>query len=152
MSSDSDTQVTAGMLIPNDGGGGPITFQWNPISVHVQKVINWQHLRVVGREHAFQQYACGEPRTYTISFELSASNRGKSFVKETVDQIMELTKPTVGGTVKRPPECTLILGDFINLKCIVHRVRVAHKEFFDPQGLNSTFAVVVIDFEEVIDD
>jgi hypothetical protein len=152
MSGDGDTQVTQAMIIPMDGGGGPITLQWNPKLVAVNKTIRWQHLRVAGREQPFQQYGCGEPRMYTIHFELSASNRGKGYVKETVDSIMELTKPTVGGTVKRPPKCMLIMGSFINLTCIVHSVKVRHNEFFDPMGLNSTFADVVIDFEEYLED
>lgn len=151
MYGDADTVFTRGMIIPIDGNARPITFQWNPKIVNIQKLILWQHIRVAGREHGFQQYGCGEPRIYSITFELSRSNNSDRFVKSNVDDIMELTKPQdVGGTVKRPPICMLIMGDYIQLMCIVRQVRVNNLEFFDPLGLNSTYAVVTVEFEEYI--
>ena len=148
----ADTIFTRGMLIPLDGEASVITFQWNPSQVIQDKKIKWNHLKVAGREQPFQQYGCGEPKIYMFPFTISRSNNSPNFVMMVQDQLMEYTKPTAGGTVKRPPLAQLILGSYLNLKCIVRDIKTQNTEFYDPINLLPTSAEVVVTVEEYLDE
>lgn len=148
MNNSGDTFFTRGMLIPLDGDATIITFQWNPKSVMRDKTIKWQHLKVAGREQPFQQYGCGEPEKYVFPFSISRSNNQPDFVKYVQTELMKFTKPTAGGTVKRPPLCQLILGMYLNIMCIVTDIRFQSEEFFDPINLLPTSCEVVLSVEK----
>jgi hypothetical protein len=148
----ADTIFTRGMLIPLDGEASVITFQWNPSSVVQDKKIKWNHLKVAGREQPFQQYGCGEAKIYMFPFTISRSNNAPNFVMMVQDQIMEYTKPTAGGTVKRPPLAQLILGAYLNLKCIVRDVKFQNIEFYDPINLLPTSSEALVTVEEYLDE
>lgn len=152
MNNSGDTFFTRGMIIPLDGDASIITFQWNPKSVMRDKAIKWQHLKVAGREQPFQQYGCGEVEKYVFPFTISNSNNGPDFVKLVQDQLMKLTKPTAGRTVKRPPLCQLILGMYLNLMCIVTDVRFQSVEFFDPINLLPTSCEAIVSVERYLPD
>jgi hypothetical protein len=151
LTNSGDTFFTRGMIIPLDGDASVITFQWNPKSVMQDKSIKWQHLAVAGREQPFQQYGCGQPHKYVFPFTVSRSNNGPDFVKWVQDELLKLTKPTAGGTVKRPPLCQVILGTYLNIKCIVTDVRFQSEEFFDPINLLPTSCEAVISVERYLD-
>lgn len=148
----ADTIFTRGMLIPLDGEAPVITFQWNPQNIISDKKIKWQHLRVAGREQPFQQYGCGEARVFMFAFSISRSNNAPNFVKMVQDQLIEYTKPTAGGTVKRPPLAQLILGTYLNLRCIVRDIKFAQQEFFDPVNLLPTACESILTVEEYLPD
>lgn len=152
MNNSGDTTFTRGMLIPLDGEASVITFQWNPKNVMQDKAIKWNHLKVAGREQPFQQYGCGEPDKYVFPFSVSRSNNGPDFVKFVQEELLKYTKPTAGGTVKRPPLCQLILGTYLNIMCIVVDVRFQTQEFFDPINLMPTSCEAVLSVERYLPD
>lgn len=145
---DADAPNTSAMLIPMEGGGGPIGFQWNPHKIHRSKKIKYNQLRVAGREQPILQYGCGEAQTYTIEFDVSRYNRGDSHVKDTVDKIFKLTKPTVGGFIKRPPRCEFILGDAINVTVFVASIDVEYGPLYNPTSLLPYMSKVTMVLEE----
>lgn len=148
----ADTIFTRGMIIPLDGEASVITFQWNPMGVLQDKKIKWNQLRVAGREQPFQQYGCGEARVFIFPFTISRSNNAPNFVQMVQDQILAYTKPTAGGTVKRPPLAQVILGTYLNLQCIVRDVKFQATEFYDPINLLPTSCQAVVTVEEYLED
>lgn len=145
---DADAPNTSAMLVPMDGGGGPISFQWNPHKIKRSKKIKWNQLRVAGREQPILQYGCGEAQVYSIEFHISRYNRGASHVKSTVDQIFQLTKPTVGAFVKRPPRVQFIMGSHIRLTCYVQSIDVEFNNLAHPTSLLPYLAKVQMVLEE----
>jgi hypothetical protein len=152
MNNSGDTYFTRGMIIPLDGDASIVTFQWNPKAVLQDKSIKWQHLKVAGREQPYVQYGCGEPTKYVFPFTISRSNNGPDFVKFVQEQLLQLTKPTAGGTVKRPPLCQLILGMYLNITCFVTDVRFQNTEFFDYINLLPTSSEAVLTVESQLLD
>lgn len=145
---DADVQNTSAILVALEGGGGSIGFQWNPHKIKRSKKIKWNHLRVAGREQPILQYGCGEAQILTIEFHISRYNRGDSHVKSTIDKIFELTKPTVGGFVKRPPRCEFILGSAIRFTCYVNSIDVNYGPLYHPTSLLPYMSTVTITLEE----
>jgi hypothetical protein len=118
-------QFTKGMIIPIDGGGGPVVFEFNPYEVHINKIVKWHPQYAAGREMPYWHHGCGESRVVSFSMELSRDNNSNSFVKSFIDSVLALTKPTVKGAgLDRPPKCQAILGASLTLTCIVHDVKV----------------------------
>lgn len=152
MNNSGDTWFTRGMIVPLDGDASVITFQWNPKAVLQGKNIKWQHLKVAGREQPYLQYGCGEPNRYIFPFSISRSNNGPDFVKWVQDELLKLTKPTAGGTVKRPPLCQVILGLYLNITCFVTDVRFQSVEFYDPINLLPTSCEAVVTVESYLPD
>lgn len=144
----SDIFFTRALLIPLDGDANIITFQWNPQSLVIDKQIKWQHLKVAGREQPYQQYSCGEARTFIVPFSISRSNNALDFVVFLQDEFLKFTKPTAGNTVKRPPLCQLILGYAYNIRGIVSDFKIQMAEFYDPVTLMPTSARCVLTLEE----
>jgi hypothetical protein len=148
----ADTLFTRGMLIPLDGDADVVNFQWNPKAVIQDKKIRWNHLKVAGREQPFQQYGCGEARIFIFPFSVSNSNNGANFVKTVQEALLKYTKPTAGGTVKRPPIAQLILGMYLNIRCVVRDIKVQNEEFFNPYTLLPSSAEIVVTVEEYMPD
>ena len=147
----ADTIFTRGMIIPLDGNASVFTFSWNPNTIVEDKKIKWNHLKVAGREQPFQQYGCGEPEIFMFAFTVSRSNNPPNFVKMVQDQLMEYTKPTAGGTVKRPPLAQVILGSYLNLQCIVRDIKFQQIEFYDSVNLLPTSCEAVLTVERYMD-
>ena len=121
------TQFTRGMIIPLEGGSGPIIFQWNPYELHINKDIKWKPLHVAGAEAAYLEYGCGEPRHISIGIEVSQDNNSDFFVKGQLDALLDLSKCTVKGQgVDRPPRLLLQLGASLSVTCIVDDIRVRY--------------------------
>ena len=148
----ADTYFVRGMIIPLDGDADVVVFQWNPKAVISDKKIKWQHLKVAGREQPFQQYGCGEPQTFIFPFSISRSNNDDSYVVSVQDSILAFTKPTAGGTVKRPPLCQVILGSAYDITCFVRDVKFQSEEFFSPYTLYPTACEAVLTVEQVLLD
>ena len=148
MPTDGYGRVTSGMLIPLEGGGGPIEFQWNPHKIHRSKKIKWNKLSVAGREQPILQYGCGEAQVWKIEFDVSRYNRGDSNVKSTVDKIFQLTKPTVGSFVKRPTKVNFIMGSAFNVTCFVESIDVEYGPMYNPQSLLPYMSKVIMVLEE----
>ena len=148
----ADTIFTRGMLIPLDGEASVITFEWNPHTIVRDKKIKWNHLKVAGREQPFQQYGCGEAELFMFAFTISRSNNTSNFVQMVQDQLLEYTKPTAGGTVKRPPLAQVILGSYLNLQCIVRDIKFQMVEFFNPIDLLPTSCEAILTVERYMPD
>jgi hypothetical protein len=146
----SDTFYTKGMIIPLDGDADVLCFGWNPKAIIEDKKIKWQHLRVAGREQPFQQYGCGEPRVFIFPFSISRSNGADDAVNVVKEALYKFTKPTAGGTVKRPPLCQVILGAAYNITCFVRDIKFQSEEFYNPISLYPTSCEAVLSVEEVL--
>ena len=86
-------------------------------------------------------------RRIMFSFRLSESNNYSGFVKKSVDSLMEMLRPTMGNTVKRPPRCQIMLGSFFNEECILTSLTAEYTDFFDPSGLQPKTAMVAVGAE-----
>lgn len=126
---------TKGMILPIDGGGEAITFQWNPDKIVQSKSAKWARQPVAGREQPVLQYGCGQARQWKIEFDLSRSNQGDSFVKSMVESCESLAMPSGGGKVKHPPRVRFRLGNGIKAKCIVEDVSITYGPLFNPMSL-----------------
>lgn len=146
---DADSPNTSCMLIDLEGGGGSYGFQWNPDKIDRKVHVPWNQLRVAGREQPIQQFGCGEAETYHIEFDISRMDRGDSFVKQTVDKLFELKKPTVGGFVKRPPRCQFIVGAAIKVVVIVIEIDAKYGPLYHPTSLLPYGARVKMTLREV---
>jgi len=121
------TPFTKGMIIPLEGGGVPIIFQWNPYELHIDKDIKWKPLHVAGAEAPYFEYGCGEARKISLGIEVSQDNNSDFFVKGYLDAIVQLGYPTVRGQgVNRPPRLLLNLGASLNVICLVDDVKVKY--------------------------
>lgn len=137
-----------GMVIPVEGGGQPISFQWNPRTVNHDKGVTWAQLKPIAREQPILQYSIGLAQV--ISFEMDVSESGGTGMaaKDYIDQFFELTKPTVGGNVKRPPKLQLILGAAIQMTCVLTAVGSKYGPLFHPTTLGPQQSIIRLTFME----
>lgn len=114
---------TKGMIIPIDGAGQIVVFQWNPYELNITKATHWKGIHTAGREQPVYQYGCGEARVLNLSIEVSRDNNSDFFVVGFFDSLMELTRPYVFGMgVNRPTRVQVILGQSVNMTCFVDDV------------------------------
>jgi len=115
---------TRGQIIPLDGGGGSIQFQWNPKTVEGPGGrAEYAQLKCAGGEQPFLQFACGDVPEIRLDLDISGQDKSPGFVKSQVDALVKLTKPVARGQgVNRPPRVQLIFGP-IREKCVVVEVR-----------------------------
>lgn len=148
---DADIQNTGGMIAPIEASAsGTIVFQWNPHKLVREQLTKFNHLRIAGRQAPVLQFGCGGPQVYSLEFNLSRMNRGDTWVRDTVEALFNLKKPTVGQFVKRPPKVRLILGDAVKATCFITRINVEYGPLFNPLTLLPYQAKVNITLEEVI--
>ncbi len=148
---DADIRNTSGMIIPIENAkAGAITFQWNPHRLVREKSTKFNQLRLAGREAPILQYGCGGLPVYSIEFTLSRMNRGDSWVRDAVETLFSLKKPTVGQFVKRPTKVRLVLGDAIKATCLISKIHVEYGPLCNPITLLPYQAKVNLTLEEVI--
>ena len=137
--------------MPLEGSGsGSIRFQWNPNKIGGPKVqANWTRVATAGREQPFMHYASGGSNMFNISIELSRYDNGDEYVKDTIERIISLTKPTVKGTgVSHPPRIMLIIGTFLRKTCVLESVDPVCMDLFHPDTLNPFKAEVSLTLAE----
>jgi len=139
-----------GMVIPTEGGGGPILFQWNPRTVKEDKGARWAKLQPIGREQPILQFSIGQARVISFNIDVSEPGGTGMSAKSYIDQFIELTKPSVGGNVKRPPKLQLILGQAIKMTCVLTAVSNAYGPLFHPMTLGPQQSTVRLTFTEFI--
>ncbi len=148
---DADVQNTSGLIIPIETPmSSTIEFQWNPSKLTRDKSTKYNHMQIAGREAPIQQYGCGGPQIYSIEFTLSRMNRGDEWVRNAVEALYRLKKPTVGQFVKRPTRVRLILGEALKVTCFITKVSVEYGPLYNPVTLLPYMAKVNMTFEEVI--
>ena len=113
-----------GVIIPIDGGGGVIRFQYNPDTVNGPSAqAKWAQIEVSGREFPYLQYSNGN--VSQIRFDLIFATRDDSgaSVKSRWQSLNSLTIPSSrGGGLSRPPIVMLILGTFLRERCVVAEI------------------------------
>lgn len=148
---DADIQNTSGLIIPIETPmSGTIEFQWNPHKLTREKSTKYNHLQIAGREAPIQQYGCGGPEIYSIEFTLSRMNRGDEWVRNAVEALYRLKKPSVGQFVKRPTKVRLILGEAVKATCFITKILVEYGPLFNPRTLLPYKAKVSMTLEETI--
>jgi hypothetical protein len=116
-------RFTKGMIVPIDGAGLPVVFQWNPHELQINKDVKWKGVHTAGREQPVYQYGCGEARSVGLSIEVSRMNNSDFFVKGFYEQLQDLARPRVRGMgVNRPPRVQLILGASVNMTCTIDNI------------------------------
>lgn len=134
-----------GMLIPLDGGAGPVIFQWNPAEVTGPDA-NPQYatIGVAGRQFPLVQYSNGKDSV--IRFDLQASRTmSAADVMDLYDSLIALTKPqSLGQGVARPPKVRFMLGDFLNENVVVQQVQPKFSRMFDPVSILPTEAKISV--------
>ena len=147
---DADVRNTSGMIIPIENAKtGAITFQWNPHKLVREKSTKFNQLRLAGRVAPILQYGCGGSQVYSIEFTLSRMDRGDSWVRDAVETLFNLKKPTVGQFVKRPGKVRLVLGDVVKATCFITRINVEYGPLYNPVTLLPYQAKVNMTLEEV---
>jgi hypothetical protein len=139
------------MIIPLEGGGGPVRFQWNPERINGPSASpNWVPIRVYGRELPYYQYTTGGTSAIQFVIQLSAGDAGPAFVKGIIERLHRLTKPMPGmGGAKHPPRVIVILGAALREMCVLREVRPERHGVADPGTLQHHEANVSLTFWRV---
>ena len=124
-----------GQVIPLEGGGSPVRFQFNPHRYDgPTAVAGWDQVKVAGRDQPWLQFSCGE--TTVLKVDIKLSSDGGASVKDQVDALTAFKRPTVRGAgVNHPPRLKLILGSFVRLNCVLKEVSPSFGHPADPATL-----------------
>ncbi|MEW6352509.1 MAG: hypothetical protein AB1646_25970 [Thermodesulfobacteriota bacterium] len=135
-----------GMILPLEGGGQAIIFEWNPKQIEGPGAkAEYAQIKTAGRETPFLQYSNGDVISIRFDLELSRSDFGDGYVKGVVDNLVRLTKPTVRGQgVNRPPRVKFLFGNLLRRTCIVAEVNPVFKGQFNPLTLEPYGASVSV--------
>ena len=114
-----------GMIIPIDGGAGPIIFQWNPTNIKgPSAAATWSPIAVAGREFPYLQYASGQVSNIPLDLIYQTESDNGAAVIAAFWQLNALTTPTPRGmSYSRPPLVVLRLGAWPSQICVVPEVR-----------------------------
>jgi len=124
-----------GIILPIDGGGSPVRFQYNPLEIEgPTAIMNWASLNVAGRRDPYLQFSHGE-QAY-IKFNLIYAKRSSAMTVVAAYKSLEsLTIPIKRGNMSRPPICLLLLGGFLRQKCIVKEANPSFNRLFEPDSM-----------------
>lgn len=114
-----------GMILPIDGGAGPVIFQWNPTRLNGPNAnAIWSTIAVAGREIPYLQYANGNSSNIPIDLIYQTESDHGAAVVAAFWALNALTTPIPRGmSYSRPPIVMLILGAFLRELCVVTEVR-----------------------------
>lgn len=114
-----------GMLLPLDGGAGPVIFQWNPTRMKGPNAsASWAATAVAGREHPYLQYTSGQQSNIPLDLIYQTESDGGAAVIAAFWQLMALTTPTPRGvSYQRPPLVVLRIGSWPSEICVVTEIR-----------------------------
>jgi hypothetical protein len=121
------------MMIPLDGPGTPVIFQFNPNEVNGPIAeADYASMGVGGRELPYLQYSHGKEAA--ITFELvAARTMSAGEVNAMHGALKALTKPFKKGVGPgSPPRVMLILGGFMRETVVVKSVHPKFKRFHNP--------------------
>jgi len=128
---------TAGQIIPIDGGGGAIRFQWNPREITGPTAsAQYAVIAVAGREFPYLEYSNGQQSHIRFDLEYSTASDNGSLVKSNFQALNALTKPSVrGASMSRPPRVMFIFGSFLRERCVVVEVQPNFSKVFHEADL-----------------
>jgi hypothetical protein len=146
------------MLIPLDGGGETVSFQYNPEEVAGPDANPTYGVQeVLGRELPVVEYTSGGQST--ISFKIKIGRKqSDSDVKDMIDKLIKLTKPDQqgGGGGQGPPKaprCSFVGGEqFQDETVVVQSVKPVVSRMINPMTLLATHAEVQITLLRVGDE
>lgn len=139
---------TKGMIVAETGE--VIVFQWNPNQIQgPTSQSEYARIATAGRKLPFYQYSNGSASSISFEIEWSRYDNTGSWVKDQVDKLNNLTRPTIRGAgISRPPRIQLILGNFLYETCVLISVEPQYSEPFEPTSLNPHNARVGLTLEK----
>ncbi len=144
---------TQGALIPLEGGGSEIWFQWNPANVDEAHKAEYAEIKVSGRDSPFLEYSNGATTTYSFDLDISRSDNGDDYVQSAVQSLVQMTKATVQGQgVNRPPRVLFVFGSLFSKECVVAEANPKYWGQFNPITLMPYQATVHVVLNEYTDD
>ena len=127
---------TKGMIVPMDGGGDPVTFQWNPATIKHSRDSDWKSMYAAGNESPHLQYTCGKAHVFSFSIDVSRWNNSDFFVKGFADKLMALAATcSAGGAVKRPPKIMFTSGQAHKVRGVIDKVEITYTTLANPNSL-----------------
>jgi len=133
---------THGMVIPLEGSGQTVAFQWNPEQIDGPDAkADWEAIPTAGAKIPGVEYSAGGVPHIQFDIALSRDNSDQD-VDSMVKSLQRLTDPTVKGRGKdRPPRLKLILGDR-RWTCVLLEANPHYHKFFHPITLQPYFAKI----------
>lgn len=143
-----------GMIIPIDGGGSPVRFQWNPNRIDGPTAgAEWDQVKTAGRAQPWLQFSCGTQPEIAFIIQLSSDQGGRDgSVEQAAEALRKLSRPQKRGQgVPHPPRVELIVGTFLRKTCVLIGVSPVFHKQFDPQTLQPVFGEVSLKLWEYLD-
>lgn len=125
-----------GMMIPLDGPGTPVVFQYNPAEVGGPVAeAEYATLGVGGKELPYLQYSHGKEAPITFTLTAARSMSGAEVIAMH-KALQSLTKPFKKGVGPgSPPRVMLILGALMRETVVVKNVQPRFRRFHTPELL-----------------
>jgi hypothetical protein len=116
-----------GMILPVDGMGSPVIFQFNPQAVQGPTAqLEYAQINVVGRQYPYLQYSNGKPGEIRVQLQFAGQHDGGASVASAYYALESLTTPSplniglaFGSMMSRPPRVMFIMGDFLRELAVV---------------------------------
>jgi hypothetical protein len=143
--------VTKGQIIPIDGPGPSIRFQWNPAKIE-GPVVNAEYVMipVAGRDAPYIQYSHGKEKRIRFTIEVSRYNNDDGYVNSVYNSLRALTQPSMKlAGVSRPPRVMLIIGSFLRAVCVLIEVTPSFEGIFSPNSLlphNAKYTLTFLEY------
>jgi hypothetical protein len=122
-----------GMMIPLEGGGKTVTFQFNPSELLGPTArAEYATLAVQGGDSPYMQFS--HRREAVIQFDLIATRElSESDAKQMQQDLDSLTIPIKRGIgPAKPPKVMFIFGKLLREKCVVINVEPKFRRIFSP--------------------
>jgi hypothetical protein len=122
-----------GFLRRQDNAGLPLQFHYNPTTVSVTKMANWNsHGQRNARRTPQQEYTGGRPATLTMKLLFDATDDFARSVPKAIDTLMDWAVPTsesIDNNVPQPPVLVLQWGAESYFPCRLKRLRIRYTIF-----------------------
>ena len=136
-----------GMIIPMEGGGPPIVFQWNPASTEgPTAAANWDQVVTAASGIPFLHFGGGAGSEIRFELIFSRENHGDGWVEGRIEALRRLTVPVAGRGMRRPPLVKLAIGRAIREVCVTRDVRPVRGILAAPWSLLPREARVAVTF------
>lgn len=134
-------RTPAPFLNPLDSGFKQIPFQFTPNSFTENISSGYAEANALNRAHPIIQFTRGESESISFEAQLFASNN-----TEDVEPLLDLLKKAVrrDEKLKRPPTWILVIGSYVNMKCVVASIGGIK---YDPMRSDGTVRSATCDIE-----
>lgn len=119
-----------------------LTFQMMPDGISDSKSVNWNNIEIIGRSHPVLGFASSGARTISLPLTFFALNGGGIGPHRTEDQtsidtvsknlkfLLSLAYPDYSKGVMPPHRCVLVLGEQVNMICVVADVNITYRSLW----------------------